>query len=105
MRVPGHEGTKCWYAAQTVAEADAPSARARSLAVESRAEPEVQTPSPQPTTRLDIKPTESGIEAQTLPESGNSQRAGVILPVMRQFGCAAEPPGSVAVLDLESTWS
>jgi hypothetical protein len=75
MRVAGHEGTKCWYpATQTVAEADAPSARARSLAVESRAEPEVQTPSSQSTERLDVKPTESGIEArppQTLPESGH----------------------------------
>jgi hypothetical protein len=75
MRVPGHEGSKCWYPAiQTVAEADAPSARARSLAVESRAEPEVQMPSSHPTVRLDLKPTESGIEARpphALLESGH----------------------------------
>jgi hypothetical protein len=71
MRVPGHEGTKCWYpATQTAAEADAPSARARSLAVESRAEPEVQTPSLQRTARADTKPTDNGSLPQTLPESG-----------------------------------
>jgi hypothetical protein len=56
MRVPGHEGSKCWYPAiQTVAEADAPSVRARSLAVESRAEPEVQMPSSHPTVRLGLR--------------------------------------------------
>jgi hypothetical protein len=75
MRVPGHEGSKCWYPAlQTVAETDAPSARARSLVVASRAEPEVRTPSSHSTVRLDLKPTESGIEArppQALPESGH----------------------------------
>jgi hypothetical protein len=67
MRTPGYEGTKCWYpATQTVAEADALSARARarSLAVESRAEPEVQTPSSHSTVPLEIKPTENGIEAR-----------------------------------------
>jgi hypothetical protein len=70
MRAPGHGGTRCWYAAaQTTAEAEAPSARARGITVQSRAEPEVQTASPQPGVRPDIKPTE--IEArppQTLPE-------------------------------------
>jgi hypothetical protein len=75
MRAPGHEGTKCWYpATQTVAEADAPSARARSLVIVSRAEAEVQTPSSHSTVRLDLIPTESGVEArlpQTLPESGH----------------------------------
>jgi hypothetical protein len=56
MRVPGDEGSKCWYPAiQTVAEADAPSVRARSLAVESRAEPEVQMPSSHPTVRLGLR--------------------------------------------------
>jgi hypothetical protein len=77
MRVPGHEGTKCWYpATQTAAEADAPSARARSLAVESRAEPEVQTPSLQRTARADTKPTDNGSLPQTLPESGKRLLAG-----------------------------
>jgi hypothetical protein len=75
LRTPGHEGSRCWHAAtQTVAEIDAPSARARSLAVASRAEPEVQTPSSHSTVRLDLKPTESGIEARpprALPESGH----------------------------------
>ncbi len=54
-------------------EVEAPSAEARDITVESRAEPEVQTASSQPTVRLDIKPTESEIEArpsQTLPERG-----------------------------------
>jgi hypothetical protein len=69
-RVHGYEGTKCWYpATQTLTEADAPSARARSLAVESRADLEVQTASSQPTARLHIKPTESGIEARPPPRS------------------------------------
>jgi hypothetical protein len=49
----------------------APPAEARDITVESRAEPEVQTTSLPPAVRLDIKPTESEIEArppQTLPE-------------------------------------
>jgi hypothetical protein len=74
LRAPGHEGTRCWYAAtRTTAEAEAPSAKAKGITVESRAQPEVQTVSLQPTVRLDIKPTESGVEArppQTLPERG-----------------------------------
>src|SRR5258708_15240011 len=52
-------------------EAQAPAATAVSTNVESRIEPEVQTASLQPTAPLDIRPTESGIEAspsQTLPE-------------------------------------
>jgi hypothetical protein len=52
---------------------EAPSAEARDISVESRAEPEVQTASLQPAVRLDIKPTENEIEArppQTLPERG-----------------------------------
>jgi lipoprotein NlpI len=51
--------------------AQAPAATAVGTNVESRIEPEVQTASLQPTWPLDIKPTESGIEArpsQTLPE-------------------------------------
>jgi Flp pilus assembly protein TadD len=54
-------------------EAQAPAATAVGTNVESRIEPEVQTASSQPTAPLDIKPTESGIEArpsQTLPEKG-----------------------------------
>ncbi len=54
-------------------EVEAPSAEARDITVESRAEPEVQTAPLQPAVRLDIKPTESGVEArppQTLPERG-----------------------------------
>jgi hypothetical protein len=74
LRAPGHEGTRCWYATtRTTAEAAAPSATARGITVESRAELEGQTVSLQPTVRLDIKPTESGIEPrppQTLPERG-----------------------------------
>src|SRR5229473_2513847 len=74
LRAPGHEGTKCWYAAtRTTAEAEAPSAKARGITVGSRAEPEVQTAPSQSRVRLDIKPTESEIEArppQTLPERG-----------------------------------
>src|SRR5229473_3148249 len=48
-------------------------AEARDISVESKAEPEVQTTSSPPAVRLDIKPTESEIEArppQTLPERG-----------------------------------
>jgi hypothetical protein len=55
-------------------EVEVPSAEARDITVESRAEPEVRMASSQPTVRLDIKPTESGVEArppQTLPERGN----------------------------------
>jgi hypothetical protein len=58
---------------------EAPSAEARDITVESRAEPEVQTASLQPTVRFDIKPTESEIEArppQTLPERGRQFFAG-----------------------------
>ena len=54
-------------------EVAAPSAEARDITVESRAGPEVQTAPLQPTVRLDMKPTESEIEArppQTLPERG-----------------------------------
>src|SRR5258708_2450087 len=54
-------------------EVEAPPADARDTTVESRAEPEVQTTSLPPAVRLDIKPTESEIEArppQTLPERG-----------------------------------
>jgi hypothetical protein len=54
-------------------EVAAPSAEARDIRVESRVEPEMQTAPLQPTVRLDIKPTESKIEArppQTLPETG-----------------------------------
>jgi hypothetical protein len=69
LRAPGHEGTRCWYAAtRTMAEAEA-----RGITVGSRAEPEVQTASSQSRVRLDIKSTESEIEArppQTLPERG-----------------------------------
>ncbi len=44
--------------------ADAPSANATDVTVESRAEPEVKTESLQSAGHLDIKPTESGIEAK-----------------------------------------
>jgi hypothetical protein len=52
-------------------EADATSAKTRGITVESKAEPDVQTRSPEPPARLDKKPTESAIEAtslQTLPD-------------------------------------
>jgi hypothetical protein len=54
-------------------EVAAPPAEARDITVESRAEPEVQTTSLPPAVRLDIKPTESEIDArprQTSPEGG-----------------------------------
>ena len=54
-------------------EVAAPPAEARDITVESKAELEVQTTSLPPAVRLDIKPTESEIEArppQTLPERG-----------------------------------
>ena len=54
-------------------EVAAPPAEARDITVESKAEPEIQTTSLPPAVRLDIKPTESEIEArppQTLPERG-----------------------------------
>jgi hypothetical protein len=74
LRAPGHEGTRCWFAATpTKAETQASSAKVKGITVESGAEPEVQAASLQPTVRLDIKSTESGIEArqpQTLPERG-----------------------------------
>jgi hypothetical protein len=57
---------------------EAPSAEARDTTVESRAEPEVQTTSLPPAVRLDIKPTESEIEArppQTLSERGRQSFA------------------------------
>ena len=55
-------------------EVAAPSAEARDITVESRAEPEARTASLQPAVRLDIKPSESEIEArpqQTSPERGS----------------------------------
>jgi hypothetical protein len=74
LRAPGHEGTRCWFAAnRTKFEAEAPSAKDRGSTVESRAELQVQAASLQPVVRLDTKPTESGTEArspQTLPERG-----------------------------------
>jgi hypothetical protein len=54
-------------------EGEAAPAKATGITVESQAESEVQTASSQPTARLDIKSTESGIEArspQTLPKRG-----------------------------------
>jgi hypothetical protein len=107
LRTPGHEGTRCWYpATQTVAEADAPSARARSLAVESRAEPEVQTPSSQATVRLDLKPTESGIEArppQTLPESGHGATCYLSASDVRQNHPGAWPSWTLRTPGHEGT--
>jgi hypothetical protein len=74
LRAPGHENTRCWYAAtRTKAEAGARSARAGAVTVESQAEPEGQTTSLQPTVRSDTKLTERGGEPrlpQTLPERG-----------------------------------
>jgi hypothetical protein len=55
-------------------EAQAPAAAAVGTKVESQVEPEVQAPSLQRTAPLDIKPTESGIEAKPppmLPEKGS----------------------------------
>jgi len=102
MNVPSHEGTKCWYAAtQTVAEADTPSARARNLAAESRVESEVQTPSLQPTVRLDIKPAESAIEVkppQTFPESGKQP-----LP-SSGYGSTCYPSASAVRLNHPGAW-
>jgi hypothetical protein len=46
-------------------EAKATSAKSTDIAVESKAEPEVETASLQPTVRLDTKPTENGIEARS----------------------------------------
>jgi hypothetical protein len=58
--------------------ADAPSANATDVTVESRAEPEVQKESLQSARPLDIKPTESGIEAkppETFTERGRGSFA------------------------------
>jgi hypothetical protein len=75
MRVAGHEGTKCWYpATQTVGEADAPLVMARSLAVESRAEPEVQ-PSSRLAVRLDIRQTESGHDSTCYPSASDVRQS------------------------------
>src|SRR6266436_5808476 len=52
--------------------ADAPSANATDVTVESRAEPEVRTASLQPAVRLDIKPSESEVEAR--PQQTSSER-------------------------------
>jgi hypothetical protein len=73
LRTPGHEDLRCWYVAtRTKAEAGTPSARAGSVTVESRAEPEGETVLSQPAGRLDMKPTEvkaDGKQPRTLPES------------------------------------
>jgi hypothetical protein len=51
-------------------EAEAPSAKATAITVESQARPEVQTESLQSAANLEIKPTERGAEAKSPPESG-----------------------------------
>jgi|GEM_PF-4116541 hypothetical protein len=59
-------------------EAEATPAKATGITVESRVESEIQTTSLQPTARLDIEPTEGGIEArspQTLPKRGRRSSA------------------------------
>jgi hypothetical protein len=67
-------------------EAEATSAKTRGITVESGAEPDVQTTSPEPPPRLDKKPTESAIDAtspQTLPDKGSlveSQDASTCFP-------------------------
>ena len=62
MRAPGHEGTRCWYAAPRTS-AGAAALSARVLTVESRAESEVEAASFQPT------PTEGGPDATCLPSA------------------------------------
>jgi hypothetical protein len=100
MRVPGHEGTKCWYpATQTVAEAGAPLVTARSLAVESRAEPEVQ-PS------LRSRPTESGTEARPPlppPESGHDSTCYPSASDLRQSHPGAWPSWTLRAPGHEGT--
>jgi hypothetical protein len=67
-------------------EVDATSAKTRGITVERKAEPDVQTTSSKPTTPLDIKPTESAIEARpapTLPDKESlaaSQDASTCFP-------------------------
>jgi multidrug resistance efflux pump len=60
------------------AEARALTAEARALTVEGRAEPEVQAPSLEAAVRLEIQPTETGVDARpppTLPERGTQHSA------------------------------
>jgi hypothetical protein len=68
LRAPGHENTRCWYAAT-------PTTKPTGTTVEGRAEPEVRTaPLPAPSD----KPTERDIQAgppQTLPERGRQSSA------------------------------
>jgi len=52
-------------------QSEAPSAKARVPAVEGQAAPEVQSASPEQSGRLEIRPTESGVDARPpLPETG-----------------------------------
>jgi hypothetical protein len=94
MRVPGHEGTKCWYPAT-----DALLVTARSLAVESRAEPEVQ-PS------LRSRPTESWTEArppQPPPESGHDSTCYPSASDLRQSHPGAWPSWTLRAPGHEGT--
>jgi hypothetical protein len=94
--------------------ADAPSANATDVTVESRAEPEVQKESLQSAGLLDIKPTESGIEAkppETFTERGRwsfaaSRDASTCLPsasAVRENSPGAWPSWTLRTLGHEGT--
>ena len=95
-------------------EAEAPSAKGTGITVESRAEPEVQKESLQSAGLLDIRPTESGIEAkppETFTERGRwsfaaSRDASTCLPsasAVRENSPGAWPSWTLRALGHEGT--
>ena len=75
LKAPGHEGTRCWFAAGPT-----PLAKDKGSTVENQTERQGQAASLQPVVPLDPKPTGSGIEArspQALPERGKQPFAAI----------------------------
>ena len=86
LRAPGHDGTKCWYAASRTTAAEVPAAKAKGLTVQSRGELEIKTAALEPRVRLDIKPTGSEIDAR--PQQPTSpERANQLFEASRDAEC------------------